>query len=237
DSSAPSTDVGNPSRRSWMSDRTVVASMRAAVTPPARSSIEGVTLPWLTSDGVTFFGLPFSRRASDSSSVQSPSGVSYIGTAFSSMPSGSILDDVLRPTSMSNATISEVQARSYLAPRPPRGPVESHAPNTSAAGAWWSSAVALRGVASVTARPTGPNRKSTSPWGSAATSVDGGCDWSCRVGGGCLLGCEGEFVLDGGELAEAALASAAVVGVLDPADDLVAELGSGPPDSPAVQHV
>src|SRR5690606_5843948 len=73
--------------------------------------------------------------------------------------------------------------------------------------------------------------------GAAATSVDGGCDWSCRVGGGCLLGCEGEFVLDGGELAEAALASAAVVGVLDPADDLVAELGSGPPDSPAVQHV
>ena len=49
--------------------------------------------------------------------------------------------------------------------------------------------------------------------GTAAAWVDGGWDQSCRDGG--LRG-EGEFVLDPGELAECALASAAVIGVLDP---------------------
>jgi hypothetical protein len=50
------------------------------------------------------------------------------------MPAGSIRDAVLLPDSIPRATISEVMARSYLAPRAPRGPVESHPPNTSVCG-------------------------------------------------------------------------------------------------------
>lgn len=63
--------------------------------------------------------------------------------------------------------------------------------------------------------------------GIAAASVDRGCVSSHGVSGGG----EGCLELDGGEPAEAALASAAVVGVLDPADDPVAQLLSGAPGS------
>ncbi len=49
-------------------------------------------------------------------------------------------------------------------------------------------------------------------------------------------GGEGELELDGGELAEAALAAPAVVGVLDPVDHRVAQLGASPPDPATVQE-
>ena len=44
-----------------------------------------------------------------------------------------------------------------------------------------------------------------------------------------LTGGEGEFVFDGGEFPEGALAAAPVVGVLDPGDDRVAKLVAGSP--------
>jgi hypothetical protein len=46
-----------------------------------------------------------------------------------------------------------------------------------------------------------------------------------------------ELELGGRELAEAALAASAVVGVLDPVDDGVAQLGAGPPHAATVQDV
>lgn len=73
--------------------------------------------------------------------------------------------------------------------------------------------------------------------GSAARSVDGGCDLSCRliVFDAGRRG-EGQLELDGREPAKRALAAATVVGVLDPHDGLVGELAAGPPAA-AVEHV
>ena len=48
---------------------------------------------------------------------------------------------------------------------------------------------------------------------------------------------KGELELDWGEPAEAALSASTVVGVLDPLDDLVAELGTGPPAAATVEDV
>jgi hypothetical protein len=50
------------------------------------------------------------------------------------------------------------------------------------------------------------------------------------------LGGEGGFVLDGGQLAERALASAAAVGVLNRERDRLVELVAGAPEAP-VQDV
>jgi len=52
--------------------------------------------------------------------------------------------------------------------------------------------------------------------------------------GGLLV--ERQLELNGGQLAKAALAPAAVIGVLDPVDDSVEELGPGPP-APAVEEL
>jgi hypothetical protein len=43
---------------------------------------------------------------------------------------------------------------------------------------------------------------------------------------------EGEFELDWGEFAERSLTASAVVGVFDPGDDRVLELGAGAPAAP-----
>lgn len=59
-----------------------------------------------------------------------------------------------------------------------------------------------------------------------------GCS-CCQFG---RSGAEGEFVFDGREFPECSLTSPPVVGVLDPGDDLVAELIAGAPAS-TVQHV
>ena len=48
----------------------------------------------------------------------------------------------------------------------------------------------------------------------------------------CLLAGEGELVIDRGELAEDALTSASVVGVLDPGDDRVAQFATGSSAAP-----
>src|SRR3712207_7150673 len=56
-----------------------------------------------------------------------------------------------------------------------------------------------------------------------------------RSNGGVLIG-KGEFVLDGGELAEGALAPSAVVGVLDPEHDRAVQLVAGAPAA-AIQDV